>query len=239
MKLNIVKAFQWDSCPLFLFAFSVYKVFENVAQKYDVMNDAMSLGIHRLWKDVLLHVMHPQPGVRLLDVAGGTGMIFLGVHLLHNWKPHLLWHFSFLLFVCFVLILPYRRHCLPFPGLCSFSARAAEATVGADHADTIVAGYFQQLLCRKRGWAPGIQGCGLWHQPGDAESGQAESRQLGHHCRYVFDRETASRVQSKTSDSCFFTQVGGFIENVQRCLGYPHSHTAVKAKKNLYFSGLL
>lgn len=56
-----------------LFAFSVYKVFENVAQKYDNMNDAMSLGIHRLWKDVLLHVMHPQPGVRLLDVAGGTG----------------------------------------------------------------------------------------------------------------------------------------------------------------------
>lgn len=56
-----------------MFVFSVYKVFENVAQKYDVMNDAMSLGIHRLWKDALLHVMHPQPGARLLDVAGGTG----------------------------------------------------------------------------------------------------------------------------------------------------------------------
>uniref|UniRef100_A0A1A7Y901 2-methoxy-6-polyprenyl-1,4-benzoquinol methylase, mitochondrial n=2 Tax=Iconisemion striatum TaxID=60296 RepID=A0A1A7Y901_9TELE len=53
----------------------VYKVFENVAQKYDVMNDAMSLGVHRLWKDMLLHVMHPQPGARLLDVAGGTGDI--------------------------------------------------------------------------------------------------------------------------------------------------------------------
>ncbi|KAM8865215.1 2-methoxy-6-polyprenyl-1,4-benzoquinol methylase, mitochondrial [Synchiropus picturatus] len=53
----------------------VYEVFENVAQKYDVMNDAMSLGIHRLWKDALLHVMHPQPGARLLDVAGGTGDI--------------------------------------------------------------------------------------------------------------------------------------------------------------------
>ncbi|XP_024119398.1 2-methoxy-6-polyprenyl-1,4-benzoquinol methylase, mitochondrial isoform X1 [Oryzias melastigma] len=56
-------------------ASKVYKVFENVAQKYDVMNDAMSLGIHRLWKDALLHVMHPQPGARLLDVAGGTGDI--------------------------------------------------------------------------------------------------------------------------------------------------------------------
>ncbi|XP_067084380.1 2-methoxy-6-polyprenyl-1,4-benzoquinol methylase, mitochondrial [Osmerus mordax] len=53
----------------------VYKVFESVAQKYDVMNDAMSLGVHRLWKDMLLHVMHPQPGTRLLDVAGGTGDI--------------------------------------------------------------------------------------------------------------------------------------------------------------------
>lgn len=58
---------------LFVSALPVYKVFENVAQKYDVMNDAMSLGIHRLWKDTLLHVMHPQPGARLLDVAGGTG----------------------------------------------------------------------------------------------------------------------------------------------------------------------
>ncbi|XP_058491185.1 2-methoxy-6-polyprenyl-1,4-benzoquinol methylase, mitochondrial [Solea solea] len=53
----------------------VYKVFENVAQKYDIMNDAMSLGIHRLWKDMLLHAMHPQPGAQLLDVAGGTGDI--------------------------------------------------------------------------------------------------------------------------------------------------------------------
>ncbi|XP_010874339.2 2-methoxy-6-polyprenyl-1,4-benzoquinol methylase, mitochondrial [Esox lucius] len=53
----------------------VYKVFESVAQKYDLMNDAMSLGVHRLWKDMLLHVMNPQPGMRLLDVAGGTGDI--------------------------------------------------------------------------------------------------------------------------------------------------------------------
>lgn len=68
-----INRLQWDRCPLFLFAFPVYKVFENVAQKYDVMNDAMSLGIHRVWKDMLLHAMHPQPGVRLLDVAGGTG----------------------------------------------------------------------------------------------------------------------------------------------------------------------
>ncbi|XP_032899553.1 2-methoxy-6-polyprenyl-1,4-benzoquinol methylase, mitochondrial [Amblyraja radiata] len=53
----------------------VYKVFENVAEKYDVMNDAMSFGIHRLWKDSLLHTMNPLPGTKLLDVAGGTGDI--------------------------------------------------------------------------------------------------------------------------------------------------------------------
>ena len=50
-------------------------VFHNVAEKYDVMNDAMSAGLHRLWKDRLLQVMNPQPGTRLLDVAGGTGDI--------------------------------------------------------------------------------------------------------------------------------------------------------------------
>ncbi|KAG2470656.1 COQ5 protein, partial [Polypterus senegalus] len=51
------------------------QVFANVAEKYDVMNDAMSLGIHRLWKDSLLHKMNPTPGTLLLDVAGGTGDI--------------------------------------------------------------------------------------------------------------------------------------------------------------------
>lgn len=56
---------------------SVYKVFENVARKYDVMNDVMSFGIHRLWKDALLHVMQPQPGSLLLDVAGGTGRLYM------------------------------------------------------------------------------------------------------------------------------------------------------------------
>ncbi|XP_028270074.1 2-methoxy-6-polyprenyl-1,4-benzoquinol methylase, mitochondrial [Parambassis ranga] len=67
--------FGFETVPEAEKAKRVYKVFENVAQKYDVMNDAMSLGIHRLWKDMLLHVMHPQPGAQLLDVAGGTGDI--------------------------------------------------------------------------------------------------------------------------------------------------------------------
>ncbi|XP_040206130.1 2-methoxy-6-polyprenyl-1,4-benzoquinol methylase, mitochondrial [Rana temporaria] len=53
----------------------VYHVFESVAQKYDIMNDSMSLGIHRLWKDWLIRHMNPTPGTQLLDVAGGTGDI--------------------------------------------------------------------------------------------------------------------------------------------------------------------
>lgn len=56
-------------CPFF----AVYQVFESVAKKYDVMNDSMTLGIHRVWKDLLVHKMNPCPGTLLLDVAGGTG----------------------------------------------------------------------------------------------------------------------------------------------------------------------
>ncbi|XP_054467448.1 2-methoxy-6-polyprenyl-1,4-benzoquinol methylase, mitochondrial [Anoplopoma fimbria] len=67
--------FGFETVPETEKAKRVYQVFENVAKKYDTMNDAMSLGVHRLWKDTLLHVMHPQPGVQLLDVAGGTGDI--------------------------------------------------------------------------------------------------------------------------------------------------------------------
>ncbi|OLY84939.1 2-methoxy-6-polyprenyl-1,4-benzoquinol methylase, mitochondrial [Smittium mucronatum] len=52
----------------------VGSVFSNVATKYDIMNDAMSGGIHRLWKDHFIRKMAPLPGTKLLDVAGGTGM---------------------------------------------------------------------------------------------------------------------------------------------------------------------
>ncbi|WP_370183787.1 class I SAM-dependent methyltransferase [Alteriqipengyuania sp.] len=50
-------------------------VFSNVAAKYDVMNDAMSGGMHRLWKDRFVRRMKPQPGEAILDMAGGTGDI--------------------------------------------------------------------------------------------------------------------------------------------------------------------
>jgi demethylmenaquinone methyltransferase/2-methoxy-6-polyprenyl-1,4-benzoquinol methylase len=53
----------------------VHGVFSSVAARYDVMNDLMSAGIHRLWKDAMMDWLAPRPGQRLLDVAGGTGDI--------------------------------------------------------------------------------------------------------------------------------------------------------------------
>jgi len=50
-------------------------VFGSVASKYDIMNDVMSVGIHRLWKDAMMDWLAPRPGTKLLDVAGGTGDI--------------------------------------------------------------------------------------------------------------------------------------------------------------------
>lgn len=53
----------------------VHGVFTNVASKYDIMNDVMSAGIHRIWKDAMMDWLAPRAGQRLLDVAGGTGDI--------------------------------------------------------------------------------------------------------------------------------------------------------------------
>ena len=50
-------------------------VFARVAPRYDLMNDLMSLGIHRLWKRRLLSLLDPRPAATLLDLAGGTGDI--------------------------------------------------------------------------------------------------------------------------------------------------------------------
>ena len=52
-------------------------VFDNVAPRYDLMNDLMSAGIHRLWKAEMIALLKPRPGQRLIDVAGGTGDIAL------------------------------------------------------------------------------------------------------------------------------------------------------------------
>jgi demethylmenaquinone methyltransferase/2-methoxy-6-polyprenyl-1,4-benzoquinol methylase len=56
----------------------VRAVFDSVAPRYDLMNDLMSLGIHRAWKHVFVTALDPRPGRMLLDLAGGTGDICFG-----------------------------------------------------------------------------------------------------------------------------------------------------------------
>src|SRR3954463_4007532 len=47
--------------------------FDRVAGRYDLMNDLMSAGVHRLWKDAAAARLNPQPGETIIDCAGGTG----------------------------------------------------------------------------------------------------------------------------------------------------------------------
>ena len=53
----------------------VTSVFERVAKRYDLMNDLMSGGLHRGWKDMFVRMVRPRAGERILDMAGGTGDI--------------------------------------------------------------------------------------------------------------------------------------------------------------------
>ncbi len=50
-------------------------VFDSVASRYDVMNDLMSAGLHRLWKNDMVGWLCPRDGMKIIDVAGGTGDI--------------------------------------------------------------------------------------------------------------------------------------------------------------------
>ncbi len=52
-------------------------IFDSVASRYDLMNDLMSGGIHRLWKAAMIAWIRPRPGQQLIDVAGGTGDVAL------------------------------------------------------------------------------------------------------------------------------------------------------------------
>jgi len=65
--------FGYDDIPQDQKQSKVREVFDSVAGNYDLMNDAMSLGIHRVWKDMTITKVNPQPGELLIDVAGGTG----------------------------------------------------------------------------------------------------------------------------------------------------------------------
>ncbi len=67
--------FGFETVPEAEKAGKVQNVFTSVASKYDIMNDIMSVGIHRIWKEAMMDWLAPRPGQRLLDVAGGTGDI--------------------------------------------------------------------------------------------------------------------------------------------------------------------
>ncbi len=70
---NDTTHFGYEDVPRGEKASRVRGVFDSVADKYDVMNDLMSLGIHRIWKKFTIDQTDLQPGQQALDVAGGTG----------------------------------------------------------------------------------------------------------------------------------------------------------------------
>ena len=72
--------FGYEQVPWSEKARRVRGVFDSVAPKYDLMNDLMSGGMHRLWKNFLMSLTNLRPGQHALDVAGGTGDIALRLH---------------------------------------------------------------------------------------------------------------------------------------------------------------
>jgi demethylmenaquinone methyltransferase / 2-methoxy-6-polyprenyl-1,4-benzoquinol methylase len=66
----------------------VAEVFHSVAMKYDVMNDLMSLGMHRLWKKFTIAQANVRPGQKVLDIAGGTGDLAAAFAKATQWGEH-------------------------------------------------------------------------------------------------------------------------------------------------------
>src|ERR1700758_1277365 len=71
--------FGFERVPLAEKARRVHGVFDSVADHYDLMNDLMSAGAHRLWKRFTLALANLRPGQRALDVAGGSGDLAAGL----------------------------------------------------------------------------------------------------------------------------------------------------------------
>ena len=69
--------FGFETLPVYEKQSRVSDVFSSVAPSYDIMNDLMSAGVHRLWKDALMDWLAPSKGQVLVDIAGGTGDIAL------------------------------------------------------------------------------------------------------------------------------------------------------------------
>lgn len=77
MEKRTTTHFGYQEVPLEEKASRVADVFHSVAARYDMMNDLMSLGIHRLWKRLTLERAGVRPGHQVLDIAGGTGDLTL------------------------------------------------------------------------------------------------------------------------------------------------------------------
>jgi demethylmenaquinone methyltransferase/2-methoxy-6-polyprenyl-1,4-benzoquinol methylase len=74
---NKTTHFGYQEVPVEEKAEKVAEVFHSVASKYDIMNDVMSMGVHRVWKAFTLNQAAARPGMRVLDLAGGTGDLAL------------------------------------------------------------------------------------------------------------------------------------------------------------------
>ena len=72
-KIKKMTHFGYQTVPVDQKTDKVKNVFESVASKYDLMNDLMSLGMHRFWKDFAIKLCQLYPGHQVLDLAGGTG----------------------------------------------------------------------------------------------------------------------------------------------------------------------
>ncbi|MEJ7139242.1 bifunctional demethylmenaquinone methyltransferase/2-methoxy-6-polyprenyl-1,4-benzoquinol methylase UbiE [Amphibiibacter pelophylacis] len=75
--MNDTTHFGFETVPAEHKARRVRGVFDSVAQRYDIMNDLMSMGLHRIWKAYTVRVANVQLGDRVLDIAGGTGDLAL------------------------------------------------------------------------------------------------------------------------------------------------------------------
>ena len=58
----------------------VQKVFSNVANKYDLMNDIMSFGAHRFWKKIFIDIVNPRKNDKIIDVGSGSGDLVIEIH---------------------------------------------------------------------------------------------------------------------------------------------------------------
>ncbi len=65
--------FGFQEVPVDKKTYRVREVFNRVARRYDLMNDLMSAGLHRLWKRVAIETIAVRPGMQILDLASGTG----------------------------------------------------------------------------------------------------------------------------------------------------------------------